>query len=90
MRVAYAKCCVVYDPSGEIVHVHHVVDMTGVDETPESVVVERALELVKDQGLDRAGLGTLLVDPSLFDGPGRVRVDPQRRKVIAEEIQDLD
>ncbi|MFB7178322.1 hypothetical protein ACFCYI_11500 [Streptomyces sp. NPDC056257] len=88
-RVAYAKSCVVYDASGKIVHVHHVVDMEGVDETPESTVVERALALVKDEGLDPAELETLLVDPSLFDKPSHLRVDPKGRTVISEEIQNL-
>ncbi|MEU7602044.1 hypothetical protein AB0B78_38850 [Streptomyces sp. NPDC040724] len=69
---------------------HHVVDMEGVDETPESTVVERALELVKGEGLDPAGLETLLVDPSIFDKPSHLRVDPQRKIVISEEIRDLD
>ena len=69
-RVAHVKSCVLYDADGVIQHVHHVVDMEGVEETPESVVAERALALARDRGLDYAALRTLHVDPSLDQRPG--------------------
>ncbi|MEU7748584.1 hypothetical protein [Nonomuraea sp. NPDC049158] len=88
-RVAYVKGCVLYDADGVIQHVHHVVDMEGVAETPESVVAERALALARDRGLDYAALRTLHVDPSLISGAVRMRVDTSSGALVTEESATL-
>jgi hypothetical protein len=85
-HVAHVKSCLVYDPNGVIQHVHHVVDMEGVEETPENIVSERALALATERGLDYARLQTLLVDPSLIRGPADLRVDPQNRTLVKEPL----
>jgi hypothetical protein len=85
----YGASCVLYDADGVIQHVHHVVDMEGVEETPESVVAERALTLARDRGLDHAALRTLHVDPSLISGAVRMRVDTSSGALVTEESSTL-
>ncbi|MGW2508936.1 hypothetical protein ACWC0A_05785 [Streptomyces scopuliridis] len=64
------KCCVVFDAgSGDIVHVHRVVDAEGAPVTPDHAVTKQALDLVENRGLDIAVLRTLSV-PSEDLRPG--------------------
>jgi hypothetical protein len=88
-RVAHVKSCVVYDEHGVIQHVHHVVDMDGVEETPESSASERALALATERGLESARLKTLLADPSLFKSQGRMRVDVPSKTLVIEDVSAI-
>jgi len=82
-RISSAKSCVVFDKAkGTILHVHHVVTIEGAQETSDSEVEKRALELTKDRGVKASKVGVLLVDPKAFERQVRYRVDVKKRALV--------
>ena len=81
------KTAVVYDPSGSVVHTHHVVTFAGGTAMDDEQIRARALKFAHDlvAGSGRtvpAKLETLLVDGRTLLPDTTYTVDPERRELV--------
>ncbi|HXJ83146.1 MAG TPA: hypothetical protein VMS64_31240 [Candidatus Methylomirabilis sp.] len=84
-----AMAVVAYDKrTGAIVHVHHVITMTGARQTPEKDLRKTALQDTADRcGRRVSEIDTIVVESKQLEGPKTFRVDPAKRKVVASKGQ---
>jgi hypothetical protein len=86
-KIASEQVCVVYHANtGNIVHVHRILNLEGAKtrEAPEieARAVELALSLQKKK--DRSKMKTLMVPPEEFTPPGPFKVDLRRKRLVAK------
>ena len=80
-----SRAYVVYDRStGDIINVHHVVELLGHGSDAES---HKARALRMAGGRARANAGILEVDSSEVNRIGPIGVDPERRVIIARPAE---
>jgi hypothetical protein len=83
-RISSTKSCVVFDKAkGTILHVHHVLTIEGGQETSDSEVEKKALELAISRGINASKVDVLSVDPKLFEQHARYKVDVKKQTLVA-------
>jgi hypothetical protein len=82
IEVQSAKCCVVYDAnSGDIVHVHNVINLSGAQESDDDEIRQSALQIASSER-GRSRLEALLVSPERFDPSVAYQVDLKTGELI--------
>ena len=86
-QIKPARTYVVYDQTGNIVHVHQVASARGAKGLTREEDQARAVELAKQFGHRAKGLQVLAVKPDDLDLTVTQRVNPKTRRLIRDETK---
>jgi hypothetical protein len=82
IQIKSAKCCVVYDAnSGDIVHVHHVINLSGAQEPNDDEIKRSALDMASAEK-GRSRFEALMVAPERFDSSVAYQVDLKTGELV--------
>src|SRR5664279_901108 len=85
LKIVSEKVCVVYhDETGDIIHVHRVVNLEGSKSPAPQEVETHAIELAlaKRDASDRSHLKTMFAEPEHYAPSAKYKVDLQNMRIV--------